>query len=383
MARVEPHYTAEVINRAGRELALARSSELAISEDVLEVIGNWRSAHGFPLNTLKLWLLNKARQYDEKAIVAQRLKRLSSIASKLNDRPLMKLSQMQDVAGCRAIVKSVNDVYGISRSYGRSDIRHDRVHLDDYIAEPKESGYRGIHFVYRYRSDRKKTYNGLKVEIQIRSGPQHAWATAVETVGIFTRQALKSSQGHGDWLRFFALMGSAMARRERTFPVPSTPHDPRILREELRELAYELDVEKHLLMYTTALSAPQTIGVKDAHLFLLALNHKEMKITVTGYQKNERDQANSDYLNSERQSIRQNARTDSVLVSVETFAMLKRAYPNYFLDTHRFIEAVRREISPTSRRDNPAQRILPYPYFNLPSGPTSNKLRSFRTGRFI
>jgi hypothetical protein len=69
---------------------------------------------------------------------------------------------------------------------------------------PQKSGYRGIHLVYRYNG-RKTEYNGLKIEIQIRTVIQHAWATAVETVGMFTQQALKSSQGEQDWLRYFAL----------------------------------------------------------------------------------------------------------------------------------------------------------------------------------
>jgi len=59
--------------------------------------------------------------------------------------------------------------------------------------------------------------------MQIRSQLQHAWATAVETVGTFLQQALKSSQGDEGWQRFFALMGNAMAMRERRPPVPNTP----------------------------------------------------------------------------------------------------------------------------------------------------------------
>jgi hypothetical protein len=383
MTRPEPIYKAEVINRAGRELASATQSGKPLADDALQVIGNWRSSHGFPLNTMKLWLLKKAREEDSKALVAQRLKRMSSIASKLNARPTMKLSQMQDIAGCRAIVKSVAEVYRIANAYRRSEIRHELVHIDDYIAAPKDSGYRGIHFVYRYKSDKKHTYDGLKVEIQIRSSVQHAWATAVETVGVFTKQALKSSQGSEEWLRFFALMSSAISRRERTFGVPNTPDDPRTLREELREYTHKLDVESSLLMFATAMRAPETVGTKNAHLFLMTLSPNEKKIRVTGYQKHELELANAAYLTSEREAIKQNTRTDSVLVSVETFAMLKKAFPNYFLDTNRFIELVRRETNPTSRRDNPAQRILPFPYFTLPTTRSDNKIRSVRTGRYI
>ena len=58
--------------------------------------------------------------------------------------------------------------------------------------------------IYRYSSDKgKKDYNGLLVEIQIRSKLQHLWATAVETVDFFTSQTIKSNQGQKEWVTFF------------------------------------------------------------------------------------------------------------------------------------------------------------------------------------
>ena len=43
-------------------------------------------------NTFKIGLLHKAKQVDNDSLVAQRLKRLSSIATKLRRYPNMKLS---------------------------------------------------------------------------------------------------------------------------------------------------------------------------------------------------------------------------------------------------------------------------------------------------
>ena len=119
--------------------------------------------------------------------------------------------------------------------------------MDDYISDPKPSGYRGIHLVYRYFSDKKKSmYNGMKIEMQLRSKYQHAWATAVETVGMFSGQALKSSLGSEDWQRFFSLMGSVIALREGTAMVPNTPTDGRALVAELSDYASRLKVEERL-----------------------------------------------------------------------------------------------------------------------------------------
>jgi len=254
----------------------------------------------------------------------------------------MKLSQMQDIAGCRAIVRSVAKVDELVSIYKQSDIRHSLVHEDDYIRQPRNSGYRSTHLVYRYRSDKNATFNDLKVEIQIRSPLQHAWATAVETVGTFIQQALKSSQGEEDWLRFFALMGSAIATRERTPPVPGTPTSARELRQEIRHFARQLDVINHLRIYAAALERPEEFGAtKNAHYFLLELDPSQRRMRITGYRSDELERASADYLNVEREITTSALSRDAVLLSVESLAALRRAYPNYFLDTHRFIAAVR------------------------------------------
>src|SRR5438445_10914543 len=110
MAWVRPKYRRDQVNRAGRALACAAALDEDPSDESLEIIINWRSSHSWPLNTFKLWLLDKAEDIDSTSLVAQRLKRLSSIAAKLRRFPEMKLSQMQDIAGCRAILNTVREV---------------------------------------------------------------------------------------------------------------------------------------------------------------------------------------------------------------------------------------------------------------------------------
>ena len=83
----------------------------------------------------------------------------------------------------------------------------------DYIANPKESGYRSLHLIYKYNGQ-KEAYKGQFVELQIRSKIQHAWATAVEVIGAFTGQALKASQGDKEWINFFRLTSLAFTELE-------------------------------------------------------------------------------------------------------------------------------------------------------------------------
>ena len=252
---------------------------------------------------------------------------------------------MQDIGGCRAVVANVQQVGKLFQLYKNSDLKHPLAHVCNYIEKPKPSGYRSVHLIYKYYSDRKHTYDGLKIEVQLRSALQHAWATAVETVGTFIQQALKSSQGEADWLRFFALMGTAIALREHCNPVPDTPTKGQELKKELKEYAARLDVESHLRAYGAALQTLEQ-PKPDAHFhyYLLALDPAAKQIKITGYKQTELEKASEDYLAIER-TAQSGAVVDAVLVSVDSLTALRRAYPNYFLDTHLFIQAVQHAIA--------------------------------------
>jgi len=145
-----PRYRPVEVNEAGRVLLKARS-EGADSDELdraFDVISNWRSSHSFPLNTFQVGLRHKARQVHAQSLVAQRLKRLKSITDKLERMPDLRLNGMQDIAGCRAIVATVSQVDALLRLYEKSDIKHKLVKKNDYIRQPKSSGYRSVHLIY-------------------------------------------------------------------------------------------------------------------------------------------------------------------------------------------------------------------------------------------
>ena len=321
-------------------------------DDALATVNNWRAAHGHPLNTFQTNLRVAARRIDAGPVVAQRTKRLTSITEKLYRLPKMKLTQMQDIGGCRAVLKSVSDVRKLVHYYEHeSAIKHVLVSKDDYIAEPPVSGYRGVHLVYRYFSDKDttKVYNGLKIEMQIRSQYQHAWATAVETVGTFVGEALKSSMGSEKWLRFFALMGTAIANRERTPAVPETPAHRPILVSELLALSNELEVARRLRAYNEAVRTFEQGADPSDKYYLLNLDIQTEELTVTGFKFGEIENASKQYLAAEK-AAKGSTRRDAVLVSVDSLAALPRAYPNYFADTRVFLDLVDQTLSGRPRR---------------------------------
>jgi hypothetical protein len=349
MAWTTLEYTRTQVDKAGDVLVagVLENLDRPYDEylDALDVINNWRSSHSFPLNTFTVGLKRRAREVDPDALVAQRIKRLSSIAHKLERFTTMKLSQMQDIGGCRAIVSTLREVKELVAIQKGSGVKHKLVKENNYIERPKSSGYRGVHLIYRYHSDRSEDYNGLQVEMQLRSGVQHAWATAVETVGTLVQQALKSSIGTGDWLRFFALMGTAIAWREGAPAVPGTPTTEAELVRELRGYADQRAMADRLRSYGAALhTAEQSSATdKNASYFLLKLDPSAQEVTVTGFKRGQLETASQEYLAVEK-GIRGGAAQDAVLVSVDSVASLRRAYPNYFLDTTAFVELVQETI---------------------------------------
>jgi len=89
--------------------------------DSLDVINNWRSSHSGPLLHMRMLLTNNAKGVDHNSLIAQRIKRLSSIELKLSRFPTMKLSQMQDIGGCRAIMGSVSQVRSLSQRVKKAE----------------------------------------------------------------------------------------------------------------------------------------------------------------------------------------------------------------------------------------------------------------------
>jgi len=356
MAWAKPQYSRTEVNAAG-DTIIAESPKDVPLEKILELveelhtalkaINNWRSSHSYPLHCLKMTLKRRAQKVSRDAIVAQRTKRLPSIEAKLKRWEGMQLARMHDIGGCRAIMRNVGQVNELVGTYEESRSKNPQrgpefVRPYDYIAQPKEDGYRSIHLVYKFRSSSRKyrVYNGLRIEIQLRTQLQHAWATAVETASMFTGQALKSNVGDESWKRFFALAGTALAIREKLPTVPGTPTGDDLV-TELRELYNILQVHTVLQGWGTA--AHKLTGTRRAHTYLLVLDTRSKNLEVTGFREIELARASEAYLVAEK-AARDKPERQTVLVSVDTLAGLRRAYPNFFLDTAAFIEAVQQAI---------------------------------------
>lgn len=146
-------------------------------EDALEVVRAQRARHAYPLVKVNNGLRSFISTLGVKGEVSQRLKRMETIIEKLTTRETtLRLDQMVDIGGCRIALHSddLEELRRVEKKIRRtwaSQLIEQRCR--DYVAEPRESGYRAIHLVV-VRDD-------CPIEIQLRSRRMHGWAQMMET----------------------------------------------------------------------------------------------------------------------------------------------------------------------------------------------------------
>jgi len=260
-------------------------------------------------------------------LVAQRLKRIPAIRLKLQKLTTQRLTQMQDIGGCRAIVDSIEDVKRLvvlCREIGHTIFRE-----YDYISKPQdETGYRSHHFVYSYipPNEVDSEFEGMRIEAQIPTRKQHLWATAVETYSTLPKSNLKA--GEGD------------ALTEGTTTIFGTPSNKRHLQQDIRFLSQSLNTYRRSMLYG---HTQEFLGVDEftrAYYWLIIFDFVGNTGTVTAYPRQRRDEAFRIYERTEKQIENQKDR-DVVLVKVDSLKELSEAYPNYRPDIEAFDNEVK------------------------------------------
>lgn len=338
------------INKAGRALAERsfKSSNKQEAEAALDLVNRWRACHAYPINTFNTTLRKKNSEISLQVITAQRLKRMSTIIKKLRRYKTMKLTTMQDIAGLRAVVDSLPQVYKLADKYRKSKkMLHQLYNEKDYIENPRdEDGYRCLHLIYRYKNKKKPEYDNLFLEIQIRTKLQHVWATAVETMGTFLGQALKSRQGDQEWLDFFAIASSAFAYMENSKLVPR--YSKLSKKETFLEVARmenKLKALDKMSGFSKAVEVIKNKKKEDKNMFkssyyhLIILNSLKRTLQIKAYNRSKFEQALEDYVSVEERVIK-GEKIEPVLVSAGSLSMLRRAYPNFFLDITEFTKKI-------------------------------------------
>lgn len=366
-------YSKTQIEKAGRNIRHGCDGEERA--DAILKIQNFRETHLYPLMLIKNHLFQATKKVSKKGIVARRLKMLATILDKLerptldgDEKNAIQLTRMQDIGGCRAIVDSIGQLRELKSRLESSRSVHQIIRVNDYL-KPKESGYSGVHLIYSCfaGSDDESEWKKTKIEVQLRTDLQHAWATSLEIIDTLEGIKLKTSMdGHPEWRRFFKIAGQLVAHTEKCCALTSEEFEN--LKKELRELEGQLEVRRKLSHYNLAIKVttdkkhlPKRVLAHQG-LFLVRLlrpsekEKQEEKVKLTlrlgAFGPKEMDSALSQLAESEADP---NV-VISVLVSAGDVRNLKKAYPNYFGSTTKFQNFLTKIINP--EKPNNANKAL-------------------------
>ena len=179
---------------------------LAIDAGASRVVNAYRSEFKSPLRSVVMGLRSAVRTAGVEVGVAERLKRQPRLVGKLIRFPNIRLTQMQDVAGCRAILPNLAAVDEVRRRIERQ--KSEIVKVNDYNATPRSSGYRAVHIVVRR--------DGALVEIQLRTTGQQRWAMLVEDLDAAYRFELKDETGPEGVLEYLRVYALGLSEIDRT-----------------------------------------------------------------------------------------------------------------------------------------------------------------------
>jgi len=317
-----------------------------INHQDLGVIQQWRGKHLSPMIQLKDFVIQETEKLQIKPVfVSARLKMITTILDKIKTGRHTKLSTMQDLGGVRIVFDNSEDLYTYYNEILKSKA-FKILRTKDYIKEPKETGYRGIHIVYNIY--------GYNIELQLRTEGQHIWATTVETVGWYLKQDLKSGKGEEEYLKTFKEFSSFFNDKE-SGSISSNP-----LIES--NLFYIIDKAGIYCFYPNVINGDNSCNINlslwtssdptnringDSDLYFCITGreypHEANDINISeargvyptniyGYQNN--FSANNFYEGLEKTNHDKN-----ILVWVSNASKLENAYPCFFLWTAPFLDS--------------------------------------------
>jgi putative GTP pyrophosphokinase len=156
-------------------------------------------------------------------------KSTTSIAEKLR-RETIRLTQIQDIAGCRIVVPEI-----VEQERAVDSLRNlfENTTVVDRRAQPSH-GYRSVHVIVKHGSE--------LVEIQVRTSLQHLWAEWSEKLSDLVHPDIKYGGGDQEWVQLL-LNGSGLVanveslelkvanaeKRGDRFVTLGTPSEPEVV----------------------------------------------------------------------------------------------------------------------------------------------------------
>ena len=174
---------------------------------------------------------------------------------------------------------------------------------------------------------------------------------------------MKSSEGQGIWLNYFALCGAAFAHLEKT---PCHKDYAGLPAEEIYDALLSMNEELQVVDKLKGFSvAAQNIhqNRRGGAYHLITLKFEERRVSIRSFSRDRLEEASDRYAEMELQRAN-GAKIQVVLVSAGSLDNLRKAYPSYFLDTNEFIRYLnliqrRRRAALTNPSSGRAKRARP------------------------
>jgi len=129
--------------------------------------------------------------------IKTRVKTIESIIGKLERKKLAisrdNLEKLTDIVGARIIVDFVENVYEVVKKF-RQNENIKIIEEEDYIKNPKESGYRGYHIIVSIPISISGITKHINCEIQVRTTAMDFWATNEHKLNYKSKKHTKEYQ---------------------------------------------------------------------------------------------------------------------------------------------------------------------------------------------
>lgn len=255
------------IDKAGLALAKAKFEDEVDYIELEEAFDEYRKAHLQPLSETTLELQQLLTNHGAPYYIAQRLKRKPQIVRKLN-RLSVRLTQLQDIGGCRIIVHRNSDVdklfkYLVDSVGAQNVFTIDRT--TDYRDKGRDdTGYRALHVILKR--------SGVFLELQIRSRIQHYWAESIERTSVIYGYHLKEGEGSVQVIQYFKTLSdvffeieagreASVAQRLRIDSLRSVCEE--IIRESDRHKVFDSFVNEDIILTLTEKESRNPAGLNN------------------------------------------------------------------------------------------------------------------------
>ena len=324
-------------------------------EEKLE-FDNFREAHNIiiKLFTIELKKVNFSKQH----LTARRNKRIETNISKLCRPEKPKLDRIHDIAGTRIIfenIKSLEDYIDILENTELVNFK-EKINEDknryNYIKNPKSDGYRSIHKVFYYSSNipystlNEKRFNleNKKIELQLRTRLQHIWATTVEIYDIINKSNIKT----GTHNKLETKEGLFFKKCSLVFEGIES-NDVEKIKININEIFRDKDLVEIYnrlkgIKNIKNIQLPKTLGSDEVFILITDLNKgKTTFFTTDPIEKNDKQDTfliNASYRRLEEKNTK--GEYILLLLTLGDIKKLKNVYPNYFLNTNKFISILKK-----------------------------------------